>query len=793
MRFRVFGRLYLMSATNCCSFPRSSSTDLPNSRVVGALRQIDYGSLQQFDPISVVTPASTMGSAQSREVRQIFASSQDDNAPGSSLSIRRRKRPKREIPATIHHKDSTGRLYTFAERLKRKMSRESGLTKRSSRMRLKHSISEEDIERRQELKRALHRRLQEDLLRDRSANEGGYDEDAMPIPTPHMTLGRNEDFDQMNLKSIADDFTPPNAPQTSDQKLSGLTKPCNHSTKVTTIQDGSTVRNVLRKKSSAHATLHTGHHPPDSPPEPDIRIAAGQSTSPFHFNNLVIPKRSRLSLRNAPTEQSGTAKGDSDTLRPRVLVKGASGVFGRSTPNMRLQFGYSGKRSRQLSHGANCDPATEESGFGGIDGAADRRENVRVFTKQKLISRRETQAGQHTAARKIRVSQSLSQIAENSGQWHKRSSSSIYSKQPNMYRSSSQYSARSSMLRNVVPRTNPHPDRSYDNLSLRQPHQHIASSVYSSYCDSRHDVANLDGSREPYPTGRRHSTAYDLFSAENKAASPLWGKAVQDHAEEKPPAPAKRRNSMLPGGKISMVVRRRVSILKDAGRAIPKRESSEGRRHGLERPVLRRHEEYSSASSLRSVSPSGRDKDPTASTKATRKRGRHTSPARSSGSWARFPSHTRPNRSSSPASSSDGVLSRDFGMEIAQIQDPNSKPFRTLPAIDKRKSRSLSFRKSLTNTLGRLYRSQVELRGYMDKGHRSSISAGGLSEYPELEVPAGLGEGAASAWSKMYEDCVPPRDAIDASSVVELDLPSPTWRPNVSREHVARIRKTSEA
>ena len=778
-----------MSAINCCSFPRSSSPGLPNSRVVETPQHIDNQPLQQFDPLPLFTPASTMGSAQSREVREIFTSAQDDDPPRASISLRRRKRPKRQPPATVRHKESNGRLYTFAERLKRKMSLESGLSRRSSGMRLKHSIDEEDIERRQELKRALHRRLQEDLLRDRSASQGGYDEDAIPIPMPQMTLPRNQDLNQINPKEAADEYRQLHATQTSERKLSGQSKPEKYSPKVTTIQDGSTVRRVLRKKSSVLAALDAEQHPPGIPTEPDIRLASGQSTSPFQFNNLVVPKRSQLTLRKASVEQIDTADRNCDATRPRVLVKGASGVLGRSTPNIRLQFGYSREPSRQVPHRA-YDPTTEDLGFSGIDGAADNQGAVRVSTEQRLIPHWEAQAGQHAATGKIRVSQSLSQIAESSDQWHKRSSSSVYSKQPNVYRSSSQHSAQSSVVREAVLHAKQHPDRSTENLCLRKPHQHVASSIYSSFGGSQQDIANLDGIREPCPASRRKSTAYDLFSAENKATSSRWEKAFQAHTEEDNAIAGKKRNSILPRRKCSVAIRRRDTVSQNTDSVTLKRGSPESTRHGLGRPALRRLETYSFASSLRSVSPSGGVRDPTASRNATNRGGRNASPARSSGSWTKFPSHTRPERSLSPANSSDGVFSRDFAMEITQTRNPSDKPLRTLPTMDKRKSRSLTFRKSLTNTLGRLYRSQ-ELRGHNDKGHRSSISAGGLTEYPELELPAGLGEGAASAWSKIYEDCVPQRDVIDASSVVDLGSTSPKWQQSISRENIGRVRKTS--
>ena len=733
-----------------------------------------------------------MGSAQSREIRQIFASFQDDDAWKPSSSRAWRKGQQRELPPTVLHRGSNGRLYHFTERLKRKMSRDSGLSRRSSKMRLRHSISEEDIERRQELKRALHRRLQEDLLRDRSASRGGYDEDAMPIATPRPTLGRNEGFDQINPGNIADEVGLCDAAsQTSDRNSSGQGKPEKYSPKVTTVQHGSTVRKVLRKKKSAPATFLSDQPYPSTTIGPEIRLASGQSTSPFRFNNLAIPKRSRLSLRKVSVDRSDSAKGNSQVLQAGVRVKEASGMFGRSTPTMTLQFGYAGKPSPQLSCKADCDPGIVERGFGGIDGAADSGEPVVVLTKQRPMTSKKIQPAGCIGSRSIRTSQSLSQLGETSGQWHKRRSSSVYSRQPNTHRSSSQYSTRSSILRKVLPRTKHQANRSNDNLHWRHPQPHIASSVYSTYGESRQSIPNLDGSREPYPSGRRQSTAYDLFSAENKGATSLWQRAFLDHAEEDAASMGGRRSSMLPRRKGSMATRRRVSVSPGTGSVIPERGLPESQKNRIRRPTLRRLDKYSSAWSLRSLSPSGRVKNLIGSGSARGRRGRNTSSARSSGSWCRYPSHTRAERSSSPASSSDGVLSRDFAMEIVRTQKATAEPFGTFPVMDKRKSRSLTFKKSITNTLGKLYRSQMELRGYIDRGHRSSISAGGLAEYPELELPAGLGDGEATVWSTMYEDCVPPRDAIDESSVVDLTSTSPKWRPSISHEAVGRVRRIS--
>ena len=52
-------------------------------------------------------------------------------------------------------------------------------------------LSEEDAERRKELKRAMHQRVKDELLADRIAGLGGYDSDAEIISTPTMTKSRN--------------------------------------------------------------------------------------------------------------------------------------------------------------------------------------------------------------------------------------------------------------------------------------------------------------------------------------------------------------------------------------------------------------------------------------------------------------------------------------------------------------------------------------------------------------------------------------------------------------------------
>lgn len=55
--------------------------------------------------------------------------------------------------------------------------------------------------------------------------------------------------------------------------------------------------------------------------------------------------------------------------------------------------------------------------------------------------------------------------------------------------------------------------------------------------------------------------------------------------------------------------------------------------------------------------------------------------------------------------------------------------------MSKKKSRSMTFGKRIKNKLGQLYKTRTsDFRRY-HAGHRSSISVGGILEYPELEIP----------------------------------------------------------
>ncbi|KAL9030004.1 MAG: hypothetical protein Q9196_001818 [Gyalolechia fulgens] len=100
-----------------------------------------------------------------------------------------------------------------------------------------------------------------------------------------------------------------------------------------------------------------------------------------------------------------------------------------------------------------------------------------------------------------------------------------------------------------------------------------------------------------------------------------------------------------------------------------------------------------------------------------------SSSTRSVDSWTRYPSHTFAERSEA-ANAKDNVVTRDF----AAGQRPERKP-------SKKKSRSMTFGRRFLHKVGRLYKTRSsDFRRY-NAGHRSSISVGGVLDYPELEIP----------------------------------------------------------
>ncbi|MCJ1244455.1 hypothetical protein MMC30_001653 [Trapelia coarctata] len=188
-----------MSSLLCCTGCRRPSPDLPNVRHVSSPSDKSRALLQRsLVPRSTGTVDST-GSEDRRELRRIFDSSQEQSDEKTSSS--KQGYPAGSTGARERHRSSTSRLQDV---LRKRLSRDSGFSAKSSKRKSKINLSEEDLERRKELKRALHRRLRDELLKDQAASQGGYDPDAEIIATPNLTKSRSGGAIHISPKSLSD-------------------------------------------------------------------------------------------------------------------------------------------------------------------------------------------------------------------------------------------------------------------------------------------------------------------------------------------------------------------------------------------------------------------------------------------------------------------------------------------------------------------------------------------------------------------------------------------------------------
>lgn len=220
-----------------------------------------------------------------------------------------------------------------------------------------------------------------------------------------------------------------------------------------------------------------------------------------------------------------------------------------------------------------------------------------------------------------------------------------------------------------------------------------------------------------YTYCRHHGYGQDLIGSVDTGVSSIRDRALRDHAKSDSPLP---------------------QIMQVSNEAPTTRKSSDSRTQGGAerkiRPGLQRGLEYTSSGSLQGHPRPNDDSDlnrPIAIN--TYLSGDKTvlinTGTTAAPSWCRYPSHNRVERSFSPAGIADNVVSRDFAIEFRGFGITDEQKETKSPR--KKKSRSLTFGKSIVNTLSQIY--SIDLRR-QHKGHRSSISVGGKLEYPELEI-----------------------------------------------------------
>lgn len=227
----------------------------------------------------------------------------------------------------------------------------------------------------------------------------------------------------------------------------------------------------------------------------------------------------------------------------------------------------------------------------------------------------------------------------------------------------------------------------------------------------RRRVTTLDGGSE---WNRASQAVFD-----NQATS-IWEKALREHSQEDAALSHTRLGSNSPGPLDHEVNRRSTSARKPS-----QRPSLEGTQKDLsvedwQGTHLQAH---LAAYKLPSHAEESETKRPIKAIKPS-------ASIPSTSSWTRYPSHTRSERSMSPAGELDQVYVRDFA---------NMTPVPTTERQHSAKSKeSASPGRRMLSSIKQTYRTQTQElhRKLADeaRGHRSSVSEGGVLEYPELEL-----------------------------------------------------------
>lgn len=190
-----------MTHTKCCRFRPASLNNLPNSETLHLRGERPQTLPRVFPQNPVETPSSSTGTETLQPTRDIFVPSNSGREPSEDQDPQDPELgPKRTTMFfRISNKKSNSRLHDIAKVVRKRVARESEASKGSSKKSSKPSLKEEDLARRRELRRALHRRLEEELLRD---SEDGYDTDAVPIIDFAGTSGGNDDSNRGGVDQI---------------------------------------------------------------------------------------------------------------------------------------------------------------------------------------------------------------------------------------------------------------------------------------------------------------------------------------------------------------------------------------------------------------------------------------------------------------------------------------------------------------------------------------------------------------------------------------------------------------
>ena len=167
----------------CCGFKRDSSPD------PGPIHLVDNSQTRGRFPVST-TESSDSSADAATSVQKIFEAAVSDEAQGGSFQAN--DSAKHQTKPSLLRKESMRKIHCVANRIKRTVSRDSGISKDGFKRNLRSSMSHVDIQGPRKLESALHRRIASGLQDNKFDSEGEFDEDAMPMMTPRSTWGREQ-------------------------------------------------------------------------------------------------------------------------------------------------------------------------------------------------------------------------------------------------------------------------------------------------------------------------------------------------------------------------------------------------------------------------------------------------------------------------------------------------------------------------------------------------------------------------------------------------------------------------
>ncbi|KAF6223969.1 hypothetical protein HO133_010543 [Letharia lupina] len=286
-----------MAPFNCCSFRRAVSpepqpavlTDISRTGERFALSSHTPSRAASHENVSNAQPiAESLASATKNDVAHEFST-----ASGNDMA------PAHGTESGVHRRGSNRRLHDVASKVRKRMSRDSGMSKRSSKTRLNSSLSEDGYQRREELKRALHQRVQEDIDEGSKISDGSYDEDAVPIKTPRGTWGRHEGSIQISPKHLSHAIRRSESPsayaELDPRTLSQVYAPKNTAVALSRMlvqrgsnlareSEGQAVDSKVENARRASTTQKYNFSDDDSP----IRVLKTRSHSPLGRSNTVL-------------------------------------------------------------------------------------------------------------------------------------------------------------------------------------------------------------------------------------------------------------------------------------------------------------------------------------------------------------------------------------------------------------------------------------------------------------------------------------------------------------------------